>query len=295
MNRRRMLALCGLCVSGSAGCLSGWPPQSSDGPGDETDDGPGGGTGTTDDGSAGTPATDAVDVEDVVVRKAVRYESSMGSGGVLAADDRQYVVASARTARDVSASDFAFVTDSESWDPGLPDTVGAVNYAVAGHEGGPAGRALGGGDRSYLAFSVPSPLSASNPRIRFEQTGAAWPLPDEMRDRLAAPSPRFELDSFEAPGAVSQGETLSVSLSVTNVSDTDGRFLAAVYWPTKLIADDDESHVVERTVAAGDDVTASLALDTEYTTAEEESVTLSVRGHVVAERDVEVQDASTPA
>ncbi|WP_115864588.1 hypothetical protein [Halorussus litoreus] len=310
MNRRRVLALCGLCLSGSAGCLSRLPGQ----PTNETDEPTEEPTETRTNASTGDPSNDetgetttrerdesatkdGVTVENIVVRKAITYKSTMGSGGVLAGDGQQYVVASVRADRELSESDFSFVTDSDSWTPGLPETAGAINRSVAGRDGGPIGRRLGGGDgRSYLAFTVPSPLSASNPRIRLAGSDATeWPLDASQRERLEAPAPRFELDSLEVLDEIAQGETLSVSLTVTNGSETDGRFLAAVYWPTKQIADDDESHVVDRTVAAGDDVTASLDIDTRYTTYEDESVTLSVRGHVSTERTVSVEDATTPS
>ncbi|RDI71302.1 hypothetical protein [Halopelagius longus] len=294
MNRRRMLALCGLCASGSAGCLSraslqsrGGTDQSTDGGTDESTDG-------TPDGTDSTPVSGVV-VDDAVVRKAVRYESMMGSGGVLAVEGRQYVVASVRPPDGLSQSDFTFRTDSDSWNPGLSDTVGAINRAVAGHEGSPVGKNFGGSDRSYLAFEVPSPLSASNPRIRYDPDDSEWPLPTRMADRLEAPSPRFELVSLEVPESVSQGETLSVSLTARNVSETDGRFLAALYWPTNAIADDDESRVVEREVAAGEETTASVDIDTSYTAYEDGPVRLTIRGHVAARRDVEVRNASTPS
>lgn len=244
------------------------------------------------------PTDNGLAVEDIVVRKAVTYESTMGSGGVLAGDERQYVVAAVRghQGQDLSESAFTFETDAESWAPGLPDTAGAINRSVAGHGGGPVGRALGGESAtSYLAFTVPSPLSASNPRIRFSGTDTQeWPLSSATRDRLAAPAARFELEALDVPADVSQGHQLSVTLTAKNTSKTDGRFLAAVYWPTKLIADDDESHIVEREVAAGDEVTASLEIDTQYTTARDEAVTLSVDGHVTGDREVQIRDASTP-
>ncbi|WP_225741342.1 hypothetical protein [Halorussus halophilus] len=167
-----------------------------------------------------------------------------------------------------------------------------MNRTVAGHEGGPIGRGPKR-DRSYLAFTVPSPLSASNPRIQYAGSDSArWSLPTKARDRLAASAPRFELESLEVPDEVSQGTPLSVSFTAKNVSETDGQFLAALYWPTKRIADDDESRVVERQVSAGDAVTISLDIDTSYTTSEAEPVTLSIRGHVSAEREVQVRDIS---
>lgn len=244
-----------------------------------------------------TPATgDEIEVSDIVVRKSVRYESLLGSSGVLAAADRQYVVASVRTTRDLSESDFAFVTDRGSWDPGLGDTAGGTNYAVAGHEGGSIGWDPGGDSaQSYLAFAIPSPLSASNPRIRYgADDSREWPLPAEERAHLDASSPSFELESLDVPETVSQGEPLSISLRARNVSEIEGRFLAAVYWPTNQIADDDESHIIDRVVGGGENLTASIDIDTSYTSYSDETVTLSVRGHVSAERAVQVQNASTP-
>ncbi|MBX0323599.1 hypothetical protein EGH21_11220 [Halomicroarcula sp. F13] len=275
MNRRRVLAALGTGLAGLAGCQSE-PPST-----------PGETSGTaTDDQRTDSPTSSRTDVpvtvEDVVVRKAITYESSMGSGGVLTGDDRQYVVGSVRGVDDGRDVTFTFETDDGSWEQGLPVTMGARNHAIAGHE------------RPYVAFTVPSPLSASNPRIRRSEDGTTWPLSQRARETLAAPAPRFELDTLTAPENVSQGEQLSVSLTATNVSETDGRFLAAVYWPTKGIADDDESHVVERSVAAGDSITASLDIDTEYTAYEDGAVTLSVAGHVTAEREIRVEDTSTP-
>ncbi|AUV82307.1 hypothetical protein C2R22_12185 [Salinigranum rubrum] len=241
-----------------------------------------------------------VTLDDAVVRKAVRYESVMGSGGVLAGEDEQYVVATVRAPRNLQPSSFSFEANGRSWSPGLPETAGAVNVAVAGLEGWPLGRNdFDAGRPALLAFTVPSPLSASNPRIRFDggASGEAreWPLPAGERERLAAPAARFELDSLSVPESVSQGEPLSVSLSVTNVSNTAGRFLAALYWPTKLIADDDESHVLEREADAGETVTLSTDIDTAYTTNEAESIPLKLRGHVSAEREVRVENAGTPS
>jgi hypothetical protein len=252
-------------------------------------------TGATPQPNAGTATPQSgVTVADIIVRKAVTYESSMESGGVLAERGRQYVVATVRSERALSPSAFAFEADGESWEPGLPDTAGAVNYAVAGREGGAVGSPLGV-DGSYLAFAVPSPLSASNARIRYEGAGGGeWPLPETARDRLGAPEPAFELTGLSVPQTVSQGQPMTVSLTVENVAETGGRFLAAVYWPTELIADDDESHVVERTVDAGEEIDPSVTIDTQYTTDEDGDIRLRVRGHVTADREVSVTDASPP-
>lgn len=274
MNRRQMLATLGVALGGVAGCLSGDRTESPDSPGPGADDTP-------------TPTATAADEtpglgtpEDIVVEKAVTYESLMGSGGVLAPDGRQFVVASLAERTAEESATFTFETDDDSWSTGIPDTVGAGNASVAGHA------------RPYLAFTVPSPLSGTDPHIR-RSDGLEWPLSADTRATLTAPAPEYELDELSVPDSVSQGESLSVTLTATNVSGTDGRFLAALYWPTRRIADDDESHIVERTVAAGETTTASLDIDTSYTATAAGPVTLTVRGHVSAGREVRVENVGT--
>lgn len=245
-----------------------------------------------------TASPTAVAVSDTVVRKAIRYESVMGSSGVLAGDGEQYVVASVHSDVGREPSEFAFEADGETWSPGLPTTRGAVNVSVAGRRGSLVGRQnLVPDAPPILAFTVPSPLSASNPQIRFGggDEARAWPLPGHARERLAAPAARFELASLSVPNSVSQGVSLSVSLTVTNVSETAGRFLAALYWPTDAIADDDESHVVERTVDAGETTSTTVEVGTEHTTYEPRTVTLELRGHVSADREVRVENVTTPS
>jgi hypothetical protein len=308
MDRRTFLATTATTLGISlGGCLA-----SNDGESDETPEEPGepADTETPDDeptSDGDPPSTDrptddptptdendhtplgGVLVEDVVARKAVTYESVMGSGGVLTDPDQQYVVATVRADGELDPEAFAFETDEGSWEPGLSNTRGATNLAVAGHGEGAIGSPISPSPPSYLAFAVSSPLSASTARITYEDDhGGRWDLSDAQRERLGAPAPEFERQGLTVPDEISQGETLSVSLTVENVSDVDGRFLAAVYWPTDAVADDDESHVVERQVAAGERVTATLDIDTEYTAMEDGPVTLSVDGHVSGERTVGV-------
>lgn len=245
------------------------------------------------DGSSNTTPTQlpssAVTVTDLGVQKAATYESMMGSGGVLATEGRQYVVASVSASTELSASDFTFEAGDDAWEPGLPDTPGGTTRSVAGREGRPLDRPHSP-DGAVLAFEVPSPLSASDPLIRYSGSDpGAWPLDEAAVARLRAPEPSFEIASLDVPSAVEQGEPLAVSMTVRNVSGTDGRFLAAVYWPTHGIADDDESHVLEREVAAGEAATISRSIDTRYTVRESGPVTLRIAGHVAADRTVHVQ------
>ena len=275
MNRRQLLATLGTGIGGLAGCLTGTPGESTVTPvGDDTDDEPTASPTPTPDG--GTEG-----VSNIVVRKAVRYESFLGSGGVLAADGRQYVVAKVETGTDQPDSEYVFEADGQTWGAGLPTTAGGNTRSVADR------------DWPVVGFEVPSPLPASNPQIRSDDSGDAWALGEAATTVLSEPGPSYELDALTAPENVSQGETMTVEITATNVSDTDGRFLAAVYWPTERIADDDESHIVDRTVPAGDTVTATLEIDTAYIASESGPITLSVEGHVAANRDVQVEDVDT--
>lgn len=282
-SRRSFLLGTGTLFAAGAGCTS------IDAVRDSTrTDGPGTASATP----TATPVevpSGSVAVENVGVKKAVTYESTMGSGGVLAAEGMQYVVASVTTDREVPSSAFTFQADGDSWTQGHGTTAGAVNSSLAGRAGVPFGY---GGHRpgvdAYLAFVVPSPLSASDPRIRFSgEPNREWPLDEDATARLAAPEPRFELESLTVPDEVTEGEALDVSLEVRNVAETGGRFLAALYWPTRMIADDDESTVVERSIAAGDRATISASIATEYTAGEDASVDLDVEGHVSASRRVQ--------
>ncbi|MFB6270765.1 MAG: hypothetical protein ABEH83_12530 [Halobacterium sp.] len=286
-SRRAYLATVASGLVSAAGCLSGSAPQSTS----STTQPTASLTQTTATTTTTTAGVD-VDVERTVVRKAVTYESSLGSGGVLAGDDRQYVVSEVRADRDLSVSSFRFTADDQSWQSGLPDTRGGINLTVAGRGMGPVGRTLSDDGTSYLAFTLPTPLSAAEPVIEYQSEGqeASWPVSAAGTEALAAPAPKFELRSLSVPERVTRGEPLNASLTVANVSETDGRFLAALYWPT-TVADDDESQLVERQVSAGETATATVEISTERTDGENQA-TLAVRGHVTAERSVALENES---
>jgi hypothetical protein len=275
MDRRQLLATLATGIGGVAGCLTETPGESMLPAGNGTTDEP-----ATGPGSTGQPEANTDTVSEIVVRKAVRYESFLGSGGVLAADGRQYVVASLKGKNGQLDDEYVFEASGQTWEADL-STTGGRTRSVA--------------DREWpvIGFDLPSPLSASTPRIRSEDSGERWTLGDDASTVLSEPGPRYELNGLTAPETVSQGEPMTVELSVTNVSETDGRFLAAVYWPTERIADDDESHVIERTVAAGDTVSATLDIGTSATVNETKAVTLSVEGHVSTSRDVRVEVPDT--
>jgi hypothetical protein len=115
-----------------------------------------------------------------------------------------------------------------------------------------------------------------------------WPIPADQRETLTAPTPRFELTELTVPETVTQGDPLSVSLTVKNVSETTGTFLASLHWPREQVADADETQLVRRTIKTGNTFTESVSIHTGATTKTDETVSLSLGGHVTAQREVEV-------
>ena len=280
----------------SAGCLGETPGTGNESPEDSPTESPQGSPETEVPPPAAAERTvggASVSVFDAVAEKAVTYSSTMGSGGVVAPEGRQFVVASVRSDAELEMEQFSLDAGGESWPAVDPGERGARNYAVAGHQGGSVGSpGTGiGGDARYVAFELDSPIEVAEAEIVLERGGesASWALPESARETLAEPAPTFELDSLSVPESVQQGEPLAVELTVTNTSEVDGRFLAAVYWPTHRIVDDDEAHLIAERVDAGASTTASLSLDTEYTAAEESPITLGVEGYVDAERGVVVE------
>ena len=62
-------------------------------------------------------------------------------------------------------------------------------------------------------------------RWRRPDGDVAWRLPSGVREAIAHP-PAFEVRAFEVPGKVAAGSTFDVGLTVANVGERDGRFLA---------------------------------------------------------------------
>jgi hypothetical protein len=317
-NRRRFLGIAGAALTGLAGC-AGDLTTDSDGTTTDTsttDTTTPTDTSTTDDGTSTTPEPESsertlgdvvVDVTDPTVRKAVAYESMMGSGGVIAPDGQQFVVAAVRSgtgsSRDATGApsydSFDLVVDGETYSPITVEdrTIGGNTTSLAGRGEIPYDSPYANSyEVGWVAFELPSPLDASDAAIRCRYGGetAEWTLSGDQVAALGRPAPDFELRSFEA--TVNEF-SVDVSLVVENVSETDGRFLAAVYWPTS-IADDDESTIVDRSVAASGRVEWSQTFYTEYAGGGDsadgnETVTVRVDGPITAERTVELDSGTT--
>ncbi len=307
-NRRLFLGAVGATLTGIAGCLGDTSPGANDeAPSDTTTESR---TSTTTDQPTTAESTDSfslldssvqtvggvqVAVANVAAEKAISYQSIMGSGGVLAPENRQFVVAEVQSGRTPDASSdpeydaFELIADGETYSAiEIEDrTTGAYTTSLAErgeirYDNPYASRNTVG----WIAFELPSPLDVNDAVIRCRYGGETveWSLSDERVSALARPAPTFELRSFEATVRTASVE---LSLVAENVSEADGRFLAAVYWPTSGIADDDESTIVARSVAAGDRVEWTKSFGVEYSGGEDGIVTASVEGSVSDERTVD--------
>ena len=239
-----------------------------------------------------------VAVSNPIARKTVAYDSIMGSAGVLAKTDRQFVVAAVRSAsnREFDAAAppaydaFSLVAGGETF-PAVSieeRTTGAYTTSLAGRgEVGYAASNARSRPVGWIVFEPPPILKTGEAtiRCRHDDETAAWSLPSAAVETLARPAPSFELRSF----GTERNGSVELSLVAANVADVDGEFLAAVYWPTTAIADDDESIIVRREVAAGDRVEWSETVSTSATGGGEDgTVTARVDGVVTGEASVAV-------
>lgn len=325
--RRRVLrSSAAVAAAGFAGCLGG-----SDADGDPTRDAtatdraettPGT---TTDEATTEKPTTDGnaasfavpasavrsvadvrVGVANAVARRAVAYDSIMGSGGVLAPDGAQFVVAAVQTASGSVADAagppsydaFALVADDERF-PAVEierRTRGAFTTSLAGRGDvkydDPYANAGGESRVGWVAFEVPTPLATDAPTIRCRYGGesADWRLSEEIATALGRQPLEFELRSFSA--TITDERTVELSLTAENVADAAGEFLAAVYWPTS-IADDDEGHFVRKSVPPNGRVEWSTTVSTEYADSTDGEVTASVEGCVSGTATVATSRATT--
>ncbi|WP_135851121.1 hypothetical protein [Halorussus salinus] len=248
----------------------------------------------------------SVGVAETVARPAVAYDSIMGSGGVLAPEEAQFVVAAVQSddgsgadaAGPPTAEAFELVAGGERFPAAEIEerTTGAFTTSLAGRGrvkyDDPYADGAAKGGVGWVAFEVPSPLAADSPAIRCRYGGetAVWDLPAEEAAALGEPAPRFELRSFDA--TVADGETVELSLTAENVAEVGGELLAAVYWPT-TIADDDESLLVRKSVAPSGRVEWSETVDAAYAASSDGTVTASVEGCVSGTTTVALSATTT--
>ncbi|WP_231185279.1 hypothetical protein [Haladaptatus sp. DYF46] len=316
-NRRQLLAAVGALSAGLAGCLGGNPggtedesptptdtkTTSTDTANESTTDDSPPDTTTAESASFSLPESSVktlgevrVAVANPTVGKAITYESIMGSGGVLQSDGRQFAVAEVQSQQgnevdaegDPEYDAFELVVDGDAYSAVEIEkrTTGAYTSSLAERGDIRYGDTYAtAGTVGWVVFEPPSPLDASEAAIRCRYGGetAEWSLPEEAVAELARPAPRFELESFDA---TVEEYSVDVSFVAKNVSENDGEFLAALYWPTTGIADDDESTILRRTIAAGEKLEWSGSFPTEYT---DGVVAARLAGSVTGEIEVDLE------
>jgi hypothetical protein len=167
VNRRALLASIGLALL-PAGCLSGAADPLAPGS-SPTSDLMSATASPRLDSPTLTRAT-GVALDWLVTRKNATYEATMSSGGVLADQDRQYVVARVRADRELESSAFRFETDNHSVVLGLLDAARSVTRSVAGLEGTTLDGAWTAAVPEILALTLPSPLETERASPSEERT-----------------------------------------------------------------------------------------------------------------------------
>ena len=292
-DRRKFLAMCGLTATLT---LSGCQGSSEREEGDSGDQTTPHTTATTVRKTSTQALPEGIILDDVRVRKALIYDFAVGKDEVKVDDDKQYVLANVRAENGATSNEFVFKTDGRSWSSHLVkealDDESLPGYHKPVNPISPT-------SRFTLEFKLPSPLTVTNPRIQstVAETPSidqkVWTLSEANQERLAAQPPKFELIDLTVPDSVSHDETVSVSMTVSNTSNTDGHFLAMIVWPT-FRADDDESINVRQFIAGDETKTITNDFGIEGSRLESNPTPLQIRGHVNAEREVTVRNYSTP-
>lgn len=224
-SRRTVLRTLGLGVVSTAGCIGG--PRVPDGgdqptsPGSTATDAPvlqPGETYTTGDGrsvSIGDPAVrpSVITVESVSSTHQYERIARAGSGQYLS-----FVV---------TVSGFGFPEPShENLDEPIPLPLAVAAGGEQYRDPIPVGRDRQA-SRDHVAIAVPILETGDAAVVWAREDGPAprWRLGEAATGRLAA-APAFEVRSWTVPEKVVSGESFEGSVTVANVGDRDGRFLA---------------------------------------------------------------------
>jgi len=78
-----------------------------------------------------------------------------------------------------------------------------------------------------LVFSLPESADARPASTRLSWPGGLWRPDAALTERLQAPPPSLSV-AFDGPAEVSADETVTVTATVTNEGDVDGRFVAGL-------------------------------------------------------------------
>ncbi|MFB6121667.1 MAG: hypothetical protein ABEJ68_11200 [Halobacteriaceae archaeon] len=179
--------------------------------------------------STSTPTTTGeASVRDVLVTPFLVALTTADAVGTVGARDEQFVVAS--VAGTVAYEDFSLVAGDTTH---APEDIESNNFyrgvyldrTSYPHESGTEG---------YVLFVLPKPLDVRSATLQWP--GGEHALESAAIERLARPPTTFEVTEFTAPSSVSLGETATVSLTVENVGENTGTFVAGLNRSGPLVA-----------------------------------------------------------
>lgn len=214
--RRRFLGTVAAGLSGGAGCLdrgvsgSGTSPTPSGRP-DESETEP------------ERPDAD-VTVRDVTVRPEVVALKTPDSIGPYGGRGDQFLLARVAAAGEdpPMRDEFAFEVDGETFAP--TTTVDGIRIRQLRVEGGRADPYESGA--GWLVFQCPKPVDANGAALTWP--GGEHVLAEGVTAGLGREPASFEVTAFDVPESVETGETVPIGLTVANVSDSDGTFVAGL-------------------------------------------------------------------
>ena len=214
--RRRTLRALGATALGAsiAGCSSGDDALTDDPSNEGNDDSP------TDEGNGG--GSDGVTVRDVTVLPEVVTRNSPDSYGVYGGRSSQYVVAEVAVASPDEHPPESFAVEADETYDATTDIGDGAGF-LADFDTAYGNR--GNDSSGWVAFSLPKPLEAKTATLTWE--GASHEFGEAALERLRRPPASFDV-RFEAPHAVTPGETVTAAVTAENTGDVDGTFVGAL-------------------------------------------------------------------
>jgi hypothetical protein len=213
-SRRDVLRLGGSALPLFVGCVG--PPAGDAAPSESTAE-----TSRSTQTAEPTQTAD-VRLREVTVTPSLVALNSPDSIGTFGDRDRQFVVAGvgARGRLPFDRAAFELATEETTYAPTTARQV--TSYGMLWGHGDPYEPETGG----YLLFRVPNPLDADSVALR-------WPdgersLSEDALRRLRRPPTTFAVREFAAPASVTTGSEVTLTLTVENVGDADGTFVAGL-------------------------------------------------------------------
>ncbi|WP_168216266.1 hypothetical protein [Halorussus halobius] len=233
MRRRRLLALSGSLLAGSAGCLSASAPEAPATRDATTTEATTTAESATTDASTTTAEPADVSVSLDALQPAMVTMTSPDSIGVRD-DDRQYLLVDVSTSGDGEPPDpESFAVRFDGTDYG-PESVDEPWRFWRFEDGGEAFYDPDSGE-GLLLFELPASAGSDDAAPALTWPGGEWRPDGTVRRRLLAPEPSLSV-TVDAPESVEPHESPTVSVTVENAGDVPGRFVAGLNRTGPMVA-----------------------------------------------------------